>query len=579
MAKISNATKRNFAKLNKNIEKHKFVSRANKHDSCKNIIPFEYYTNSNNIEKILKIVDKLKNKDINKSINSLIISLLIDKGLINFYNNQIVSNYPFVKIFIEKLDFYNDIVKIKLPIDEKDPIGLIYQHLIKEGEKNKKGSYYTPRKIVEDLLNNTYNYNETFCDPCCGTGSFLIEALKYFNPNNIYGFDIDNIAVNITKTNLFIKFPNIDFNKKIQNINFFIYYDQKFDCIITNPPWGSLINNSEIPLFSCINSKESFSYFIEHSLNLITEKGFINFLLPISILNVKVHKDIRDFIISNYKIEEIKIWEKCFKGVLTDVISIKISKNKLNNNYSYTLYKNDKDKITCPIKNVLKNRNHNILLLDNIELSIINKIENKAKLNLKKAKYALGIVTGNNKKLLKNVISPNLQPIITGKEISKYYPSKSKYFIEYKRENFQQVCPDYFFQEKTKFIYKFISRKLVFSLDENKMLVLNSANIMLIPNKYPLNKYVLLALLNSDLMNFYFIKVINQIKVLKEDIQNLPLPFLPNQLQTQLSNLVIDVIENKKHIFENIENIIFDYYELTKKEKNKIKETVYGTIK
>ena len=416
-------------------------------------------------------------------------------------------------------------------------------------------------------------------DPCCGTGSFLIEALEYFNPNNIYGFDIDAIAVNITKTNLFIKFPSIDYNEKIKNINFFKYYGQKFDYIITNPPWGSLINNSDIPLLSCINSKESFSYFIEHSLKLITEKGFINFLLPISILNVKVHKDIRDFIISNYKIEEIKIWEKCFKGVLTDVISIKISNSKLNSNYSYVVYKNEKDNIKCPIQNVIKNRNHNILLLDNVELSIINKIESKAKLNLKKAEYALGIVTGNNKKLLKDTIAPNLQPIITGKEINKYYFLSPKYFIEYKRENFQQICPDSFFKEKTKFIYKFISKKLVFSLDENMMLVLNSANIMIMPKKYPLNKYVLLALLNSDLMNFYFIKVINQIKVLKEDIQNLPLPLLSNKLQNQLSNLVRDIIENKKYVFENIENIIFDYYELTEEEKNKIKETIYGTIK
>ena len=43
MDKISEATLRNFKKLNKNVETHKFVNRANKRDSSKHICPVEYF--------------------------------------------------------------------------------------------------------------------------------------------------------------------------------------------------------------------------------------------------------------------------------------------------------------------------------------------------------------------------------------------------------------------------------------------------------------------------------------------------------------------------------------------------------
>ena len=45
-----------------------------------------------------------------------------------------------------------------------DILGAVYQSLMSEGDKNKKGSYYTPRSIVNDMIADVIvNDNESRC--------------------------------------------------------------------------------------------------------------------------------------------------------------------------------------------------------------------------------------------------------------------------------------------------------------------------------------------------------------------------------------------------------------------------------
>ena len=83
--------------------------------------------------------------------------------------------------------------------------------------------------------------NLTFCDPCCGSGNFLIAAIKYgFKPENIYGFDVDSVAVDIAKRRIFddtgFESNNIFCSDYLEEK--FYNNDNTFDVIFTNPPWG-----------------------------------------------------------------------------------------------------------------------------------------------------------------------------------------------------------------------------------------------------------------------------------------------------------------------------------------------------
>ena len=54
-----------------------------------------------------------------------------------------------------------------------------YEASLSESYKNKEGIYYTPQYIVEDMMRDITDVEgKTFLDPCCGSGNFIIEAIK-----------------------------------------------------------------------------------------------------------------------------------------------------------------------------------------------------------------------------------------------------------------------------------------------------------------------------------------------------------------------------------------------------------------
>ena len=112
------------------------------------------------------------------------------------------------------------------------------------------------------------------------------------------------------------------------------------------------------------------------------------------------------------------------------------------------------------------------------------------------SRWGLGIVTGNNQTCLKTEQTDELEPIYTGKEIQPYRLSAPKRFIRFTPQNFQQCAPEVLFRTSPKLLYKFIGSKLVFAIDNERSLALNSANI-LIPDVEGLSIYSVMGLLNS----------------------------------------------------------------------------------
>ena len=88
--KISDATLRNWERLNKEITDVSFLSRANKTQSKKQIIPVEYIEKNiqKEAEKLMFYLDKTR--PIEVTVNSLILKYLSDQNII-FKNKNKVS--------------------------------------------------------------------------------------------------------------------------------------------------------------------------------------------------------------------------------------------------------------------------------------------------------------------------------------------------------------------------------------------------------------------------------------------------------------------------------------------------------
>ena len=78
------------------------------------------------------------------------------------------------------------------------------------------------------------------------------------------------------------------------------------------------------------------------------------------------------------------------------------------------------------------------------------------------------------------------------------------------------------YQAKEKLIYKFISSDLCFYNDTQQRYVINSANI-LIPDNLGISNYQLAMLLNSEIINWLFKQLFSTHKILRSDLEILPL--------------------------------------------------------
>jgi len=572
----------------------KLNTRANKINSKVSFIPKEHFNNNKiEIEKASKIVEFLSSIETDIESKMFILSCFFfhQKGMIRdlkdglnlnkktFRNENLykeLNNFkkPNIPFNLDKLE------KLKLPIAE-DFLGAMYQSLLLEGDKAKNGSYYTPILEVQKIVKTYFNRKDLkVLDPCCGTGSFIIcFSQKIKNPENIFGFDSDSLAVKLARLNLIWCYPRKDnFKINIFNKNSLIENQSiKFDLIFTNPPWGFMFNLKEQEVlkekFSSISSGESYSYFILACMDMLKPTGILSFLLPESILKIKTHKDIREQMLNNSSIKQIHFLGNIFNKVMTNVVRIDLvkktnPKNKIKINYlgkKSVLYQ----------ERFKKNTDFQFDIQTNsTDESIIEKVFSKPYKTLKNNSiFALGIVTGNNDLFLKNTkIDEFHEIIITGKNLKPFYFTHPYKYIRFQKENFQQ-CPDESrFKVSEKLVYRFISRKLVFVLDQNQFYTLNSANI-LIPSIENYSNKIICLLFNSILYNFVFQKKFNSLKILKSELEQLPLPIFSEQEKQSLESLY-DKIVNGEESFENYNRIIFDYFKLSDEEKIFVKNSV-----
>ena len=565
---ISFATARNWSRLNVDIDS-KLTTRANKRLSKKTILPTEYFSNHNNLSIVSEILTFTSdnNLDTFSVIYTLAVKQLKSAGIYNLLHVQnVIKDYPYA--------VNQDLYQFSIPYDERDLLGLIYQSILMEGEKNKIGSYYTPYNVVHNMTHSlSFADNEILLDPCCGSGSFLLELNA--KPNQIFGFDNDEIAVFICKINLLLKYQTDVFTPQIYCLNFIDNKNDflsrlnlKFDYIITNPPWGASCDNLEfIPE---IISKESFSYFFVNAYKYLKKNGQIRFLLPESVLNVKVHKDIRSFILNNGTINSITLYNGMFSGVTTHYVDIEVynlKDNRLINVYtSEKLFVIDK-------KSFYSTENLVFNFQNDIDTEIIKKVDHCKQYTLKDSIWALGVVTGDNKNKLHKTPIEGSEPIYTGKEILPYCLSAPQNYIIYNRKSFQQVAKEEYYRADEKLVYKFISNKLVFAYDKTQSLFLNSANI-LIPNIPNMSIKTVLAFLNSEMFQYLYSVLFSEIKILKGNLCELPFPQITEEQDLLLSNYVQKVIDGNNQYVDMIQDQIFAIYGVTIEQKKYIKAKI-----
>ena len=575
MVTISKTTKHNWEKL-KSDSNGKLTKRANKTLSKKRIVATGYLDFAPANQLLSDIAST--GHSVEDIMYTLCLSYLRHANLLERDN---------VKTFISTFASHK-VVNIEIPVgiweSPNDVLGFVYQSLITEGERNMTGQYYTNRRVADYMLNGkTLEDGETFLDPCCGSGSFLL-AVSTDTPSCLYGFDINPIATMIAGTNLLVKYARHDFipnvycmdflQKESYNSRISNNIPPKFDNIYTNPPWGTDKESTYIMDFPEIKSKERSSMMIVESLKRLEDDGNFYFLLPTSLLKIKIHKDIRKYILSNATIRKIDLFTDRFDGVFTDYFSIRLSGVPTE----HQEYDVTSGKGTAHISlSASDKRAGNIATkeLSLTDISIIQKMESLRHDDLTHSQWALGIVTGDNKSKVKKEKSAGMEPIYRGKQVTPFKLYKESSYIHFAPETFQQCAKERIYRAPEKLIYKFIATHPIVAYDNKQCLCLNSANI-LIPELDSISIKSAAALLNSALYHYYYSIRFTDIKVLKGNLQELPFPLLTKEQDKYLSTLVsqIHASEYNQNYQQTIDKIVFRLFNITPAEQAYILERI-----
>lgn len=142
---------------------------------------------------------------------------------------------------------------------EAHEFGDMYESMLKDLQDSKRdgGEFYTPRALTDFIIEMLDPaLGQTIGDFACGTGGFLISALKYLknkysetnNPEDIQiinrsliGIEKKSFPYSLALTNLIlhdIDEPNISYDNALKNnVREFADYEL-VDCIAMNPPYG-----------------------------------------------------------------------------------------------------------------------------------------------------------------------------------------------------------------------------------------------------------------------------------------------------------------------------------------------------
>jgi len=425
------------------------------------------------------------------------------------------------------------ITKLAANQQTHESISSEYEASLSDSYRNKEGIYYTPLSIVCDLLRPHKQdvSSKTFCDPCCGSGNFIIRAIDLgFKPENVFGYDTDPVAVALTRKRIFEKTgyqsKNIlqaDFLAIASKIN-----NLYFDYIYTNPPWGKKLSRAEKELYGVLfrsgKNVDTSTLFFCACLKCLHKHGELGLLLPESFFNIATFENARSKSLA-LDIQRLVDYGKPFKGLVTKALAIVLLNQTRDDDAESISCESSGREFHRSARSFIRNPKSILNLhCDPNASDVIRHVLSIPHITLDgHAKWGLGIVTGNNNKFSRTSPADDYIPVLRGADIKKDRILEPSCFIPAELSLYQQVAPVEFYESKIKLIYKFISADLCFFYDTEQRYILNSANMLIPSNDFPLSGTQLCSLLNSNFINWLFKSLFNTHKILRGDLEMLPI--------------------------------------------------------
>lgn len=309
---------------------------------------------------------------------------------------------------------------------EYDTFGDIYEFLINNYARTSGrlgGVYFTPNTLstlLSKIASSYLDKPKNIYDPTCGTGALLLEYLKQNSNIEVYGQEISPSSYNLCKMNMILHNVN-DYNLTLGDTlaKPISIYENKFDIILSNPPfrtkWDSSSISNEDKRFDELstlppNDKADYA-FILHSLYTLNENGVAAIVVSPGILN-RGHEEklIREYLVKKNLIDTIILLpNNLFYGTSINVCIMTLRKKKEDNNILFV----------DATSEYIKNNKRNELSNNNID-NILTLVKERKTFNGKSYLASANEIINNsyNLAITSYVKTSSSLPLISSEEIA-----------------------------------------------------------------------------------------------------------------------------------------------------------------
>ena len=309
---------------------------------------------------------------------------------------------------------------------EYDTFGDIYEFLINNYARTSGrlgGVYFTPNTLstlLSKIASSYLDKPKNIYDPTCGTGALLLEYLKQNSNIEVYGQEISPSSYNLCKMNMILHNVN-DYNLTLGDTlaKPISIYENKFDIILSNPPfrtkWDSSSISSEDKRFNELstlppNDKADYA-FILHSLYTLNENGVAAIVASPGILN-RGHEEklIREYLVKKNLIDTIILLpNNLFYGTSINVCIMTLRKKKEDNNILFV----------DATSEYIKNNKRNELSNNNID-NILTLVKQRKTINGKCYLASANEIINNsyNLAITSYVKTNRVLPLVSSEEIA-----------------------------------------------------------------------------------------------------------------------------------------------------------------
>ena len=154
------------------------------------------------------------------------------------------------------IDLVGDIILGDEASRSRDVLGRVYEYFLSRfasAEGKKGGQFYTPRCVVQILVEMLAPYKGRVYDPCCGSGGMFVQSVKFVQAHatgngnggqaradvSIFGQESNHTTWRLAKMNLAIR--GIEGNLGKEHADSFhrdLHPDLKADYVLANPPFN-----------------------------------------------------------------------------------------------------------------------------------------------------------------------------------------------------------------------------------------------------------------------------------------------------------------------------------------------------